>query len=82
MAIFYAAIRSRKLLKSKKRINVGTSILIALLVGGTVVGVVGSDSFVPDSMHVAYLILPLYSAGVGCITTKMADIFLRIVVKE
>lgn len=82
MAIFYAVIGNGKHLQSKKWINVGASLLIALFVGSTVAGVAGSESFVPDSMHVAYLVLPLYSAGVGCIVTKMAGIFLRLVVKE
>ena len=82
MAIVYAAVRGKKQSKAKSWINVGASLLISILVGCVVVNAVGSENFIPDSMHIVYLILPLYSAIVGCIFTKLASVFLNLVVKE
>jgi len=81
MAILFAVVGPQKHLRSKKWINIGTSLLVSILIGFVVAGMDGGNTFIPDSMHVVYLILPLYSAGVGFVVTKMTNAFLHLVIK-
>ena len=72
-------------ISSDKLCNPQTAIVLTFETadgGCVVVNAVGSENFIPDSMHIVYLILPLYSAIVGCIITKLASVFLNLVVKE